>query len=160
MADTIREKIISGIATNLATITTGNGYNTDIGNHVQRSAKFGNTGNLDGVILTPGDDTPGLPVHRKDSLVMEVILIGGAAFDYLTTRPGWTESASKKQEQLIGDLRAIMGEDIAGVTVKGVQYTGGGPREMPELREGEMFAVVQLTFDIRYQTNIHDPYTQ
>lgn len=160
MAATIREKIIAGISTNLATITVANGYNTDIGANVQRSAKFGNTDNLDGVIITPGDDTPGIPVHRRDALVMEVILQAGAKFDLLLTRKLWTEDASKKQEELIGDLRKVMGVAIAGVTVKGVQYTGGGPREMPELREGEMFAVVQLTFDIRYQTKIHDPYNQ
>lgn len=99
MADTIREQIIAAIVTKLADILITKGYNTDIGQNVDRVLKDVDPDDLPATTVWPQPETS----ERKygySHIVMPVNLNGLVAFGSV--------NASVEAEKILGDLIELM----------------------------------------------------
>ncbi|KKN52429.1 hypothetical protein LCGC14_0612830 [marine sediment metagenome] len=99
MADTIREQIIAAIVTKLADIRTAKGYNTNIGQNVQRVLKDVDPGELPATTVWPQPEASGRG-YGHSQIVMPVNLNGLVAFGGV--------NASVKAEKILGDLIELM----------------------------------------------------
>ncbi len=116
MSDTIREQIIAAIVTRLADIRTAKGYNTNIGQNVQRVLRDVDFEALPATTVWPQPETS----ERKYSysnIVMPINLNGLVAFG--------TVNASVEAEKILGDLIELM------TAIEWIQaYTSGGAYEI------------------------------
>lgn len=151
MADTIREQIISGYFTHLASWTIANGYQYPCGGNVERAVPYVEESNLPACVLWPREETSE-KMYGGQICSMSVKLEALCILDGL--------SLSVVQERLLGDAIKIMmspSSDIKSL-IEDVTYTNGGPTggESPE----EKTAAVSATFTVKYKTKIGDPYSQ
>lgn len=165
MTDTIREQIIRKIVTRLAVITAAGGYNTDIGENVQRGRMKLDMSEVPACVVFPlpeeaerryGKVICRMPVKVEGMLRMPV-------HDYDGMRYLGESNPSVLSEKILGDLRKCITDQSAISTWTGgltddVQYTGGGTDEYPD-PEDEVTGA-NATFLITYKTLAGDPYSQ
>jgi len=99
MSNTIREQIIAAIVTRLADIRIDKGYNTEIGQSVQRVLKEVDPGDLPGTTVWPQPES----VEKNygfSQIVMPINLNGLVAFGAV--------NASIEAEKILGDLIELM----------------------------------------------------
>ena len=97
--NTIREQIIAAVVTKLADIRTAKGYNTNIGQYVQRVLKEVDPDNLPGTTVWPQPETS-TRQYGQSIIVMPINLNGIAAFGSV--------NASVEAEKILGDLIELM----------------------------------------------------
>ena len=121
MSDTKRELIIQACLARAATITTANGYNTDMGLNIFRAISKIDPSRLPACVIYPLTET----AER----------IGGG--EYLCTMPLRAEAValtgitnpSVLAEQMLGDMRqAFMGTTITTL-IEEIDYTSGGTND-------------------------------
>jgi|AMWB02.1.fsa_nt_gi hypothetical protein len=146
MSDTKRELIIQACLIRTASITTANGFNTDMGLNTFRAISKIDPSRLPACIVYPFSET----AER----------VGGG--EYLCTMPLRAESValtgiinpSVLAEQMLGDMRqAFMGASITPI-VEEIAYTSGGTNEYTKNDS----VSVTANFTIKYFSKINDPY--
>ncbi len=163
MADSVREKILQKISTQMATITVANGYETDIGSSVYRSRMIGSLENVPALAITglpdvKDDDSE----YRIDMLIMPVAIVAGDAITPNTDRATNSTLIAQKQEQILADIRKCFGAITlkdAGYEATKVYYTGGVETQA-EMFDNQAGVIVAATFNIHYHTISGDPYSQ
>jgi len=153
MSDTIRESIIASITTALADIRTASGYNTDAGRLVRR-----------GIPITDQDQMPALSVLP---LTEENEPLSGRHYLAMRFRVDGIIKYTSKNPSVVGEL--LLGDIIKRMTNRSLsavhggyadqlQYVEGGIEDYPE--PGQYSVAVYATFEIKYKTNLGDPYNQ
>ena len=147
MSDTKRELIIQAFLDRAATITTANGYNTDMGLNTFRAISKIDPSRLPACVVYPLSET----TER----------IGGGA--YLCTMPLRAEAVaitgitnpSVLAEKMLGDIRqAFMGSSITAL-IEEITYTSGGTNDYTKNDS----VSVTANFTIKYFSTISNPYT-
>jgi hypothetical protein len=147
MSDTKRELIIQACLARAATITTANGYNTDIGLNIFRAISKIDPSRLPACVIYPLTET-------AES-------IGGG--DYFCTMPLRAEAValtgitnpSVLAEQMLGDMReAFLGARITPF-IEEIHYATGGTNDYSH----KDTVSVTVSFTIKYFSKINDPYT-
>jgi len=146
VSDTKRELIIQACLVRAATITTANGYNTDMGLNAFRAIPKIDPCRLPACIVYPLSET----AER----------IGGG--EYLCSMPLRVEGVallgiinpSALAEQMLGDLRqAFMGTSITTL-LEEIAYASGGTNDYAK---NDTISVI-ANFTIKYFSTISDPY--
>ena len=146
MSDTRRERIIQAIGERAATITTANGFNTDIGLNTFRAISKVDPTLLPACVIFP--------------LVETSEKIGGG--DYLCSMPVkieaialvGTDNPSVVSELILGDIRkALTGSPISPL-IEEILYASGGTNDYSR----KDTVVVTSQFTIKYFSKITDPY--
>jgi len=146
MSDTKRELIIQACLARAATITTANGYNTDIGLNIFRAISKIDPSRLPACVIYPLTET----AER----------IGGG--EYLCTMPLRAEAValtgitnpSVLAEQMLGDMRqAFMGTPITTL-LEEIAYTSGSTNDYTKNDS----VSVSANFTIKYFSPISTPY--
>lgn len=153
MADTIIEQIFQAAVTQGQTMTTGNGYNTNVAaDNVARSKINLQSGDIPAISLLPGEEEAE-PVYQRGFitrlLVIEAVDLVGSS------------NASVVQERLLGDIiRCFTRPDQPTwwALADNIRYMGGGPRSHPEAKEKATGAAVVIA--IQYKTAKGNPYAQ
>ena len=151
MADTIRELIIQNLVTQLGTLTTANGYNTDLGQIVQRGLiPVDMVQNAAAVFVQPGVES-GAREYGNQVLTMPVQIDAVHSLG--------SNNASVLGEQILGDLIAcvIGGKGNIG-RIEGLDYSSGGVEDYPTKEDQLLWA--QISIEITYITVTGDPYSQ
>ena len=146
MSETRRERIIQAVAWRAATITTANGFNTNIGLNTLRAA-------------TKVDPTL-LPACVIFPLVESSEKIGCG--EYLCTMPVkieaialvGTDNPSVVPELILGDIRKAMTGSPISPLIEEILYASGGTNDYSRK---DTVAVTTL-FTIKYFSKITDPY--
>jgi hypothetical protein len=152
MANTIRELILQDLQVQAAKITVVNGYNTNIGGTTARGRSAFGPGELPAVNII---DKPEEVEKRfgKNACTMEVLI--EAIVDYGDSNP------SVISNQMLGDLIKAFTNTTFKATlteVDSIQYIRGGTDDYPEEKHKTVGAFA--TFQIKYNTDLGDPYTQ
>ena len=146
MSDTKRELIIQACLARAATISTANGYNTDIGLNIFRAISKIDPSRLPACIVYPFSET----AER----------VGGG--EYLCTMPLRAEAValtgiinpSVLAEQMLGDMRqAFMGTPITTL-LEEIAYTSGGTNDYTKNDSVSVIA----NYTIKYFSTISSPY--
>ena len=146
MSDTKRELIIQACLVRAASITTANGYNTDMGLNTFRAISKIDPSRLPACIVYPFSET----AER----------VGGG--EYLCTMPLRAEAValtgitnpSVLAEQMLGDMRqAFMGTSITTL-IEEIAYTSGGTNDYSKNDSVSVIA----NFTIKYFSTISTPY--
>lgn len=147
MSDTKRELIIQACLARATSITTANGYNTDMGLNTFRAISKIDPSRLPACIVYPFSET----AER----------VGGG--EYLCTMPLRAEAValtgitnpSVLAEQMLGDMRqAFMGTPISTL-LEEIAYTSGGTNDYTKNDS----VSVSANFTIKYFSPISTPYT-
>lgn len=153
MTDTIREKIIASIEAALGDIRTASGYNTDAGRLVKRGIRIADKDDLPALSLLPMTDVND-PIYGKGFLSMRCRVDGAIKFT--------SQNPSKVGEALLGDMVYRMTNRtltaVHGGYADKIQYVEGGIEDYPE--SGQYSVAVYATFELKYKTNLGDPYNQ
>lgn len=163
MQETIREKILQQIKSNLQKITTANGYNSKIGSYVIRGQAVGPISSLPATIIQALPDEQPERKYDIDSLLMPVIITGNALYDINSDYETEKDGIASLAEAILGDIRYAMGQAIAGEFISycdDIMYAGGGIEDFPDLKEGELAIQAIARYDIKYATLRNDPYNQ
>jgi hypothetical protein len=152
MADTIRESIIAAAMTQLAKITTANGYQYTM-TTPKRGQKAIDVSYFPVSVVFPGTE------ENEQLYSMENLTFTLRVESHRSIGSG--ENASVIQEKMLGDLRKnLTNPDDAtwAALTDDVVYLEGGPAEQPEAEDKTtaIYAVIQ----IKYVTEIGDPYNQ
>lgn len=148
---TIRELIIQGIVAQLETIRLVNGYNSDIGQVVQRGLVPVDLSTVPAVVFVqPGVESStrefGQHVHTMPVQIDAV-------------RTLEDRNASVQGEEVLGDLvQCIVGGRESVEHVEDIDYTGGGIEDYPTKEDQLLW--VQVSVDVVYTTLIGNPYSQ
>lgn len=146
MSETKRERIIQACLARAATITTANGYNTDIGLNIFRAISKIDPSRLPACVIYPLTET----VER----------IGGG--EYLCTMPLRAEAValtgitnpSVLAEEILGDMRkAFLGARITPL-IEEIHYASGGTNDYSH----KDTVSVTANFTIKYFSKINNPY--
>lgn len=153
--ETIRERIILALMSNLAGITSANGYNTNIGANVQRVKSGLTDGELPSLIIWPQVEET-VKIHGKSKITMPVKIEGISRFTKL-------ENPSVVSELMLGDIRKMMemqgsGNSVTDGLSDSIQYSSGGSDEYPE--PGNDRVGVYAIYNIEYKTLAGNPYSQ
>lgn len=151
MADSVREKIISGFIDRLGTMTTTAGYVLGAGATVFRAVKDIETEDLPASVLWPGVEEA-VNEYGRHSCKMKIRVESFVEFD------GTILTFSKAQESLLADLKKCLFDMSVTISpgIDGIVYTGGGPAEFPRGEDTATAAYVE--FDVQYNEGIGDPY--
>ena len=148
MADSIRELIIKDLGVQLAKVTVANGYQFDMG-VPERAKKAIDTRAYPLSVYFPQPEDNERK-FGKDSITTFIrveshMLIG-------------TANASVLQEKMLADLRKNLTNpgDKWTIHTDDYAYLGGGPAEQPEA--ADKATAVYLLVEVKYKTNIGDPY--
>lgn len=148
MADTIREKIIKNALTQLALITTGNGYAHTMGAPLRAVRTF------DPEVLPVSVIFPGVEENTrqfaKDNLVFDLRI------ESFMSTTGVNPNVI--QESMLGDLRKNLTNPAAvwSIYTEDIFYLEGGPVDQPE-PDGTV-AAVRVDIRVKYKTDIGNPY--
>lgn len=153
MTDTIREKIIQSFETGLAAIRISGGYATDGGRLVKRGIKLTDKDQLPGLSLMPfTESNEGIP--GRHVLTMRIRVDG--LIKFLNINP------SAAAEAMLGDIIKRVSDpaltSIHGGYADKVQYAEGGVEDYPD--PGQFTIAVFATFEVKYKTNLGNPFTQ
>lgn len=151
MADTIRELIIQDLVTQLENLLLDNGYNTDLGQIVQRGLiPVDMTQKAAAVFVQPGVEG-GVREYGVQTLTMPVQI------DAVHSLAG--ENASVLGEQMLGDLIScvIGGRSNIG-RIENMVYSSGGVEDYPTKEDQLLWA--QMSIEVTYHIVIGDPYSQ
>jgi hypothetical protein len=102
---TIREQILQLIKTELAKITTANGYVTNIGTHVYRGRYDLVEPELPGIVMIAEQDTN---VEHLGHGVHEMPLTIDAFSKFVNSEGDASERAARTSEHILGDIQACM----------------------------------------------------
>ena len=146
MSDTKRELIIQACLVRAATITTANGYNTDMGPNVFRAIT-----NIDPSRLPSCSIFPLIETTEK---------IGGG--EYSCTMPVKIEviaavgafNPSVLSELILGDLRKAFNGSSLTTLIEEILYASGGTSDYSH----KDTVPVTVNFTIKYFSKINDPY--
>lgn len=154
MSDTIREKIISAVETQLATITIVGGYNTDCGENVQRATPDIASEDMPACNVIPRPDEQTSREYGRQVAVMPI--------EIQALQVHGEDNCSEVGEAALGDLiKCVMATAKSGTgkpTIDDIEYGGGGIEEYPEAQDPH--TIVQAVFRFRYSTLIGNPYQQ
>lgn len=148
MADSIRELIIKDLGTQLAKVTTANGYGYDMSTP-KRAKRSIDTRDYPVSVYFPqveeNERKFGKDVLDTFFRVESHMLIGSA-------------DPSVLQEKMLADLRKNLTNpgDKWTTYADDLFYQGGGPAEQPEATD--KVTAVYLLIGVKYKTNIGDPY--
>lgn len=156
MADTIREQVITAYVNHLSNMITANGFNYDCGTAVLRSRKSIDV--TPAVNLLPKPETAENNEYGQLEKTTTIRLEAVVAFD--PTVENAEAIASKIQNELLGDMEKCMtgSEIFVSGLVTDIDYTGGGPADIPAEEDTTVAAYAEFT--IKYSTLIGDPYQQ
>lgn len=158
MADSIREKIMAAVVARLETVTTANGYETDLGSSVWLWRDFDSAPFPEGVL-------EGVSVKdmRADSSG-EGERLGTTRHDLEVTIEGATISTSsvrdKRARKMLADCIKAIGTDRYW-TVSGTRLawdTRVNSHSIDVKQGGEVLGGFQLVITIMYRTPDFDPY--
>ena len=154
MVDSIREKIIQAIVTRSGTISTTNGYNTDIGSNAVRATRYANPGTTQQIVVVPRTETSEKTRYKKMSHVFPVDLHA-----FVAMIPG-TDNASQVSEKIYADIIKAMTNPASPISnlLDEITNTGGGGVEIVD--NETKLAGATATFEIKYTTAIGDPTAQ
>jgi len=146
MSDTKRELIIQACLARATTITTANGYNTDIGLNIFRAISKIDPTRLPACVIYPLTET----VER----------VGGG--DYFCTMPLRVEAIaltgitnpSVLAEQMLGDMREAFKGTKFTTLIEEIHYASGGTNDYSHKDSVSVIA----SFTIKYFSKINDPY--
>jgi hypothetical protein len=146
MSDTKREVIIQACMAAAATITTANGYSTDIGLNTFRAIPKIDPSRLPACVIYPQPET----AER----------VGGG--DYLCTMPLRAEAValtgtinpSILAEQMLGDMRQAFLGTLITPLIEEIHYASGGTNDYTH----KDTVAVTASFTIKYFSKINDPY--
>jgi hypothetical protein len=147
MSDTKRELIIQACLARATTITTANGYNTDMGLNTFRAISKIDPSRLPACIVYPFSET----AER----------VGGG--EYLCTMPLRAEAValtgiinpSVLAEQMLGDMRQAFMRSSITALIEEIAYTSGGTNDYTKNDSVSVIA----NFTIKYFSTISTPYT-
>ncbi len=150
MADTIRELILQDIVTQLGSLNTANGYNTNCGQNVLRGTTEIPLQDLPASVVLPGEES-GAHEYGDQLLTMPLEIHG------LHKRGDL--NISVLGEQMLGDLISCLvgGQSNIGY-IDRLHYSGGGIEEYPGPEDQALS--VRASIEVEYTTLIGDPYTQ
>ena len=146
MSDTRRERIIQAIGERAATITTANGFNTDIGLNTFRAISKVDPTLLPACVIFP--------------LVETSEKMGGG--DYLCSMPVkidaialvGADNPSVLSELMLGDIRKALTGSAITPLIEEILYASGGTNDYSR----KDTVVVTAQFTIKYYSKINDPY--
>lgn len=150
MADSIRELIISGFETRMATMTLANGYVVGAGATIFRASKHIDAGDLPACAIWPStEDVLKNYGQHECTMKMRVEAIGLIGLS----------NPSEIQEKLLADLKRCIFDMSVVISsyIDGIVYTTGGPAEFPSGEDTITAAYVE--FNIKYNEKIGDPYS-
>jgi len=151
MADSIREKIISVLTTEVADILSANSYQTDIGQNVFRAYRPGNSS--PSITVVPQPETVQRTGYKMDGHRFPVRFEGLATFDEDN------EGASVTGEKIYSDIvKCIFAISWTTVEISRVLWAEGGVQEYPQPRDEYVGAYALINF--MFDTKIGDPFTQ
>ena len=151
MADTIRELIIQDLVAQLETLTIVNGYNTSVGQIVQRGLiPLDMTQQAAAVFVQPG-------VESAEREYGDQVLTMPVQIDAVHSLGG--DNASVLGEQVLGDLLSCLigGRDNIS-RIESLVYSSGGIEDYPAKEDQLLW--VQMSIEITYITVLGDPYSQ
>jgi len=151
MADTIRELIIQDLVAQLETLTIVNGYNTSVGQIVQRGLiPVDMTQQAAAVFVQPG-------VESAEREYGDQVLTMPVQIDAVHSLGG--DNASVLGEQVLGDLLSCLigGRDNIS-RIESLVYSSGGIEDYPAKEDQLLW--VQMSIEITYITVLGDPYSQ
>ena len=153
MADTVREQIIAGIATDLATITTTNGYENTVVN-VQRFMQSGlSVADVPCVIVNFDEERKNQGPSDRAECDLRVTVDVWAVHDEDSVS-GYTASLV---DSLAGDVeKAIMSDTTRDGFARGCEIESVIPFR---LAEGQPFVGATVSVKITYTHDISNPYT-
>lgn len=151
MADTIRELIIQDLVTQLGNLNTVNGYNTNVGQAVQRGLiPVDMTQQAAAVFVQPG-------VEAAEQEYGDQVLSMPVQIDAVHSLGG--NNASVLGEQVLGDLITCLigGRSNIG-RIESMTYSSGGIEDYPTKEDQLLW--VQMSIEITYVIVLGDPYSQ
>ncbi len=152
MADSIRERIVKNIISTLGNITTGNGYNTQMGNRVFRSLRRPlELNELPCVVVGEGKETP---VDEQsfgfDRYYLELTVNGRSEF---ASGEDWISVGNK----MLADIVKVIGTNA---TANGLAFDiWMKENQIGEAEEKVRAIGVDAVFVVDYRTAHLDPYT-
>jgi len=154
LPDSIREQILTAIATRAALITVANGYNTDLGLSISRHVRRVDEPDLPAMLVKDGDESGETSHYGIIITVMEVSLIGGI-----------NAQDDGEQSTLMSGMFAdfmlnILSEDTdLGGLVDSITFARNEPKYPVS---GQLKAIIEAetVFNVTYQISNNDPYTQ
>ena len=151
MADTIRELIIQDLVTQLESLTVANGYNTSVGQIVQRGLiPVDMTQQAAAVFVQPG-------VESAEREYGDQVLTMPVQIDAVHSLG--SNNASVLGEQVLGDLLSCLIGGRENIDrIESLVYSSGGTEDYPTKEDQLLW--VQMSLEITYITVIGDPYTQ
>lgn len=151
MSTSVHEELVSAVIDRLKTITTGNGYRTDIGNSVDDWRA--DSDEIDAAML------PRLVVKDTEQETREAYLSSGEEHDLTVQIVGLTNEGAQslgKTRALNADIKtAIYTDQTFGN--RAIQTRITGFRQARHLERTD-FGIVEVTAVIRYWTRDFDPY--
>lgn len=153
MADTIRQSLISAIASGLGSIRTANGYQTNIGKTVVIATTRIDRADLPAITVWPNPETA-IKMSGKYKNTMPVRVVALSLI-------GPNDEASEVAEKMLGDLKSRIESqtsDISGGYADHVEYYSGGPENYPE--PGETIVNCGVVYNFIYRSKIGNPYSQ
>ena len=159
MADDVRQKIVDAVKSRLQTITTGNGYETNVGGNVKvwrdmSSSPFA-SGDLDALNIRDMRTEASREGQPMGTTQHEMTMhIEAATKDNTMAR-------DKKLRKILADLIKAIGTDRQW-TVSGAKLAWNTQIESTAIdvqHKGEILGGCQLVISILYRTLDFDPYT-
>lgn len=139
--------LAAAIAAVLATVTTANGYATDIGTKVYRGKRRIDVDDVPCCVLVEGNDTVNDERKQEVKLLQRYIVEAQVQCD--------PDNPNDAAHDVIADLkRALWKDPTLGGLVKQVHYKGRamGPRE-----DGENVVFAGIHFDCEWVENLSQP---
>lgn len=154
MADTIREQIIQAFITRAAAILVSGGYQTDIGENVERAISEISPSECPALVVWPATETNERK-YGRDNLTTSIRLEGFVVHG--------SENSSAVSEKILGDLRKCFTDPSIkttayGTLIEDISYASGGTETYA--KPGELVTGCGITVSIRYSTLTGDPYNQ
>ena len=152
MADSIREQVLAALKELLEEVTTGNDYNTDMGNNVNLGLRAPLEENdLPAMVVMEGVENVQAEPLTKNTCFLPVMVHGYTTYDN-DDDGTWSQIGNK----MIADIVKIIGTDT---TLGGLVVDIEPGQRTNEDPEGETkVQAVQVDFVIQYRTGYLDPY--
>lgn len=156
MADSIREKIIKKVVTEVADILKSNDYQTNIGQNVFRAYRPGNSS--PSIVITPQPETVTRTAYRMDQHRFPLRFEGIDLFNESIAGQGASAVGEKIYPDIVKCVFGITWTAGTDPTIEQTIWDEGGIGEYPAPRDEYVgaYAVIHYIFD----TNIGDPFTQ
>ena len=151
MADSIREKIVQSVLSLAQTITKDNGYETDIGLHMERARRSFSGCDLPGGAVWANGEASARD-YASTQQVMDIAIDGHHELVK-------NETSDVTANRMLADFRKAVEtyDSTLNALVSGIQYTQADP-EYPD--DGSSAVSVTVKYEITYDTARGDPHTQ